>query len=127
MAGVITSALTRQAACTVSVERTGTDELLRRFVLATGARASANAQRPLGVCPVPSKVAKEIVPVDVEGIVPIVAGAAIALDATTGMKALMSDAAGRAVTRTGVNPIRAYALSAASAADEVVSARLVDA
>lgn len=121
---IVVSPLTRQAVCTVSVKRSGTDELLRRFVLASGARASDNTQRSLGVCPVSSTKDKEVVPVDLEGIVPVEAGAAVALD-TDGTKPLTTDAQGRAVVATGGAVVRAWALSAASAVGDIISARLV--
>ena len=119
---VIVSHVTQQALCTLSVRRTGTDELFRRFVLASGARAEANAKR-LGVCPSKSTTDDEVVPVIVEGVALVEAGAAIALP-TNGMAPVQVDGDGRAITHTGNNPVAGLALQAATEAEEAIAVLL---
>ena len=122
MSGVVVNNLTSYPKCTISVERAGSDELFRRFVLATGARATAGKQ-PFGVCPVKSTTAGDVVPVDYFGPALVEAGAAIAL--ADGMKAIMPDAQGRAVAHAGAVPAAGFALQAASAAGDIVLAIII--
>ena len=108
MGGITGSAVERQPIQIVSVEREGAVEVLHRFLRADGTRCVAN-ERPIGVGQVSSKTAKEVVPVATKGIVTVVAGAAIVLSG--GEKAVQTDATGRAITRTGTNPLAATSLT----------------
>ena len=117
MGGITGSAVERQPIQIVSVERSGTDEILNRFVRADGKRCVAN-ERPIGVGQVSSKTAKEVVAVATSGIVTVVSGAAIAL--SKGEKAVKTDAQGRAITHAGDNPVAGYVIDAATAADQLV-------
>ena len=117
MAGIICDPTTTIVdAPTVTVERDGTDELLRRFVKFNGARADGSAVPVVGVCRVASTTDEEKVPVDRTGIVPVVAGAAVAQGAF-----LTSDASGRAITAAAGNQIHGVAALAAAAADDVIA------
>ena len=117
MSGIVSSTISRLPVQTVSVERKGTNEIQHRFLRADGKRCVAN-ERPIGVCGVSSTKDKDLVPVERAGIVPVEAGAAIALSG--GEKAVQTDASGRAITRTGVNPIAGHAIDAAAAAGDLV-------
>ena len=81
MSGIMVDTATAQPLQTVTVERAGTDELLRRYLRADGTRCGTG-DPPLGVCRVPSTAAGDHVPVDIDGIVVVEAGAAITLTDT---------------------------------------------
>lgn len=117
MPGIIGDKVTIQPAFTVSVQRSGSDEIFRRFVRADGARCGAGDQ-PAGVCRVRSTTANDVVTVDTDGIALVEAGAAIAL--TEGSKAVMPDASGRAIVAVGSVPYAGLALDAAAAAGDVI-------
>ena len=119
--GIVGDTATAQPLMTITVERTGTDELFRRYVRADGARCVAG-DRPAGVCRVASSAAKDLVPVDTDGIVLVEAGAAIVL--AEGVKQVMPDADGRAVTHAGSVPSGGYALDAAAAAGDHIRVHL---
>ena len=118
MGKVIADTATSQPLHTLTVEAEGAAEKFRRFVRADGTRCVAN-EDALGVCRVKSSTDGELIPVDTEGVVLAEAGAAIAL-ATEGRTKLQTDAMGRAITRTGTNPIVAWALVAATAAGDII-------
>ena len=117
MAGIVGGPLSRQPIQIVSVEHEGTDEVLNRFIRADGTRCVAN-ERPIGVGQASSTKDGEIVPVATKGIVIVVAGAAIAL--TAGEAAVQTDADGKAITRTGTNPLAGYVIDAATADGNLV-------
>ena len=118
---IIVDTLTAQPLQTVTVERAGADELLHRYVRADGTRCAA-ADQPLGVCRVASTTAKDLVPVDIDGIVVVEAGAAIVL--SDGTKKVMPDADGRAITHAGAVSSGGLALTAAAAAGDLVAVLL---
>ena len=122
MSGVVLNNVTTYPKSTISVERTGSDEIFRRFVLASGARATAGKQ-PFGVCPIRSSTAGDIVPVDYFGPSLVEAGAAIVL--ADGMKAIMPDAQGRAIAHAGAVPVAGFALQAAASAGDMVLAIII--
>lgn len=120
--GVQADNLTRQATSTLTVAKADANETFRRFVQADGKRAAAG-KRPLGVGAVRSAVKDALIPVDVCGVVPVEAGAAIAL--ADGEKAVMPDADGRAVAHAGNVPVAGFALGAATAAGDIVPVLIV--
>lgn len=107
--------LTAHPLFTLTVEHADANEVFRRFVTRAGTRAGAGAA-VLGVGRVRSAAAKELIPVDVAGVVLVEAGAAIAVDAV-----VMSDANGRAVTRPSDPDRRAVVDGAAAGADIAVT------
>ena len=121
MTGILVDTVTAQPLQTVTVERAGTEELHRRYLRADGTRCGAGDQ-PLGVCRVSSTAAGDHVPVDTDGIVVVEAGAAITL--TEGAATVMPDAQGRAIPHTGTVPAGGWALTAASAAGDLIAVLL---
>ena len=117
MGGIIGDPIARLPVQTVSMVRAGTDEILYRFVRADGTRCVAN-ERPIGVGQTKSTTDKEVVPIIRAGIATVEAGAAIAL--SNGEKAVQTDADGRAIARTGTNPVAGYVIDAAAAAGDLV-------
>lgn len=109
--------MTSRSLLSVTVERAGSDELLRRCVRADGARCGAG-DLVLGVCRTASTTAKDLVPVDVAGIVLVEAGAAIAL--AEGAARVKVDASGRAVLAAGGDTAFGVIFQAATAAGKVV-------
>ena len=122
MGGITGGALSRQPVQIVSVEHEGADEVLHRFVRADGTRCVAN-ERPLGVGQASSTKDGDVFPLMRSGIATVEAGAAIVL--AGGEKAVQTDAMGRAITRTGANPVAGYVLDAASAAGDLLRCDLV--
>lgn len=106
--------LTARPLFSASVAKTSTDETFRRFVTTAGARAGDDA-KVLGVGRTRSTTDKELVPVDIAGIVLVEAGGVIAADA-----AIASDAMGRAKAGAANSPGRA--LTAAAAAGDTIAA-----
>ena len=117
MGGITGGSLSRQPVQIVSVEHEGADEVLHRFVRADGTRCVAN-ERPIGVGQASSTKDGEVFPLARSGTVTVEAGAAIVL--SDGEKAVQADAMGRAVARTGTNPIAGYVIDVASAAGDLV-------
>ena len=117
MGGIPGSPVTRMPVQTVTIEREGSAEILHRFVRADGTRCVAT-ERPLGVGQVSSTTDGDLVPIIRAGIATVEAGGAIALGA--GESAVQTDLEGRAVTRTGNNPIAGYVIDAASASGDLV-------
>ena len=117
MAGIIVDTVTDQSLFSVTVERTGTDELFRRCVRADGGRCVVGDE-VLGVCRVASVTAGDLVPVDVHGIVLVEAGAAVAL--TEGSARVKVDADGRAVLAGANDTAFGVIFSAAAAAGDHV-------
>ena len=117
MGGIVGDALTRLPVQIVSVERSGKDEILHRFVRADGKRCVAE-ERPLGVGQASSTKDKEVTPVMRSGIATVEAGAAIAL--ADGEKAVQTDAQGRAVAHVDGKPLAGHIIDAASAAGDLV-------
>ena len=117
MGGIVGGSLSRLPIQIVSVEHEGTDEVLHRFVRADGTRCVAN-ERPLGVGDASSTKDGEVFPLIRSGVATVMAGAAIAL--SDGEKAVQTDADGKAIERTGTNPIAGYVIDAASADGDLV-------
>lgn len=90
----------------------------RRFVTPAGAQAGADANT-LGVARV-GGVATDLVPVDVLGTAVVEAGAAVAANAT-----VKSDSSGRAITWATSGAKVGLALSAASAAGDLIEILLI--
>ncbi len=106
--------VTARPLLTLTVQKADANETFRRFIQADGTRAGAG-ERTLGVVRERSAVDDTFVPVDVAGIVLVVAGAAIAADAV-----VASDDEGRAVTQAGAAVVAGKALAAAAAEDDHV-------
>ena len=102
---------------TMMLEHGDANEVHQRFVAADGNRCAAN-QQMIGVSLTESATLGEQLRVQTDGIVRVVAGAAIAL--ANGSKKVKSDAQGRAITHTANTPSGGLALDAANAAGEVV-------
>lgn len=91
MSGAITTSVTDAPLHSITVEREGTDELLRRFVRADGARCGVG-DAPLGVCRIRSTTDEDLIPVDTAGVLLVETGGAIGVGET-----IAPDAQGRAV------------------------------
>ena len=117
MGGIPGGPLARLPLQTITMEHEGADEVLRRFVRSDGTRCVAN-ERPVGVGEASSTKDGELFPATHKGIAVVDAGAAIALQ--NGERAVQTDAEGRAIIRTGANPIAGYVIDAASAAGDKV-------
>ena len=117
MGGITGGALSRQSVQVVSVERSGEDEILHRFVRADGKRCVAD-ERPLGVGQASSTKDKEVAPVMRSGIATVEAGAAIAL--ANGEKAVRTDADGRAIAHVDGKPLAGHVIDAAAEAGDLV-------
>ena len=118
MSGVVADGLTTQPLLTVTVEKGDANDCFARFVRADGTRIAAAGAAAIGVGRSHSTTNGELVPVAVAGIVPVEAGAAIAL--ANGEVAVKSDATGRAIAQGGSGAILGRALAAASAAGDKV-------
>lgn len=91
MAGLVADSLSAVPLLTLTVERTGADQIFRRMVTRAGARAGVG-DAVLGVCPVGSTADGDVVPVDVLGQTLVEAGGALDAGAL-----FTPDADGRAV------------------------------
>ena len=94
MGKVIADTATSQPLHTLTVETEGDDEKFRRFVHPDGRRAGVD-DNTLGVCRVKSSADGDLVPVDVAGVVPVEAGAAL-----SAYDWVQPDAEGRATSWT---------------------------
>lgn len=92
--------------------------LRKKFVLASGAQAGANA-RAIGVTLDEVDAAGKPLPVCISGTAFVLSGAAVTLGAD-----VTSDASGRAIA-AGANPVNGIALDAATGADETIRIRIV--
>ena len=117
MSGITGNTLTAMPTATVTVERSGADEIWRRYVRADGARCVAGDQ-PAGVSRVKSTTAGDLVAVDTDGIVVMEAGAAIVL--INGSRKVMPDATGRPIQLVGNAAPGGLALDAATAAGDFI-------